>query len=166
MTLPKMPSLRNRYTIPLPMTRSSHSVPISGISAITHATVRSATPLMQRNAWSSFCHSGSLPHNSAISARHLRICARSSFRNSAIDSSTVTSLTSRRWLRCAACNSVSCRSRVTSAFRRCWAADAGALGTLPLTAANLGNHSRIEAISLLQHSHAFSKIARGPRVQH
>src|SRR5579859_2624983 len=73
------------------------NVPISGRSASTRATVRPATPLIERNASSNFCHSGSLANNVAISASTSRICCLAIFSTASKVLSTRGSLTRCRW---------------------------------------------------------------------
>src|SRR5713101_9194840 len=83
---------------------------------MSRATVRSATPLMERKAWSSFCQSGSAAINAAMAVSKVRIWEATRAKTSRNEASTVASLTRRRWLRWAVCNSVSWRNRVTRAL--------------------------------------------------
>src|SRR3954451_19700940 len=107
-------------------------VPISGISAMRRATVRPATPLIERNARSRATHIGSAAIASAILASRLRSMALVAAMIGSKDASASGSVTRRRWLVCSTLSSVSWRSRTTKAARRCCVAEAGGIGLMHL----------------------------------
>ena len=107
-------------------------VPISGISASTRATVRPATPFMERKLLSSWPHRGSLPIKATIRLSSSRICRPTRASSSSNERLASGSRTRRRWLDCMVRRSTSWRSRVTAAAKVCWPAVAGGRGTMRL----------------------------------
>ena len=140
------------------------SVPISGISAIRRHTVRSATPLMERKAWSSSRHSGSASISVAMFCSRASIWAATTASSSANDASTAGSVIRRRWFSCAVRISVSCRRRGDQGAQvLAGRGHAQRRGLLDLGIP--GDHAGVDGIGLFQPAHALGKPAHGARVE-
>ena len=140
-------------------------IPISGISAMMRATVRSATPLMERKAWLSWLHSGSAWMSAAMRCSRSRIWRRDQ-RQQIVERSLDDGLEDEPLL-------VQLRSADLGELTQ--TRDQGAqmlLGarrhTQRLRLLDLGipgDHAGVDGIGLFQPPHALGELAYGTRVE-